>query len=287
MSIIGKKFDFHIHTNISDGDSSPDDIYEIALKHNDISTITDHDKPTYHFEKTDCSFTGVEITTRIKKQAIELLIYGFDKEAIPVLNRFEARIDAQEKIFYILFDKLKSKGCVFDSEIWFDRKKLFAHSQMYDFLTLPSVVENNKNKLGKLLETRTNLYHQGQSKDSDIYIEDSYDLNIESIIELLQPIKQRTNCKIFLAHPFYYACDVKTTIDNALPYIDGIECLHPSALDSDSVWLFNYCKENNKQASGGSDYHGGEYTGTPYNYLACNYEELFEWVDELEENSNN
>ena len=65
----------------------------------------------------------------------------------------------------------------------------------------------------------------------------------------------------FLAHPFEYRFD--NTIDfidelTKEKELDGIECFHPSANESQMKLLVEYANKNNLFISGGSDYHGAK-----------------------------
>ena len=84
---MNKNVDFHIHTNMSDGEFSPKEIIDMAIK-NKVShiSITDHDTLAAYtdelFEYANLKninlITGVEISTKINKAGLHILGYNID-----------------------------------------------------------------------------------------------------------------------------------------------------------------------------------------------------------------
>lgn len=79
--------DLHIHTNLSDGELSPKEIIDKAIKNNvSVLSITDHDtidaytEELYEYAKSKNInlINGVEISTKNEKAGIHVLGYNFD-----------------------------------------------------------------------------------------------------------------------------------------------------------------------------------------------------------------
>jgi len=135
-----------------------------------------------------------------------------------------------------------------------------------------------------------------------------FNMRPKQLSEYLQPIKDRTGAKLFLAHPYRSYASLplynllidpqgkldklntserpKKTLEDILDYcvnfVDGFECLHPSAkTEKDAVFLLEYCRKNKKLASGGSDLHGSTLTIPKYQHLVEEYYDLFQWIPEM------
>lgn len=87
----------------------------------------------------------------------------------------------------------------------------------------------------------------------------------------------------FLAHPFEYKFEDTIGFIDKLRIrikLDGIECLHPSALKDNNInLLIDYAKKNNLFISGGSDYHGDKKPNNDIGMLNIPNEYIQEWVE--------
>lgn len=97
---MGKIIDLHIHSNISDGNLSPKEIideavksgvYTIAIADHDTIDAYTNDLFNYAKEKNINIINAVEISTKTKKSGIHVLGYNFD------INNY----DLKQKLFFI------------------------------------------------------------------------------------------------------------------------------------------------------------------------------------------
>jgi hypothetical protein len=111
-----------------------------------------------------------------------------------------------------------------------------------------------------------------------------YNMWLPELCEFLKPIRERTDTKLFLAHPIHCArsgIPFWDILDYCGEYVDGFECLHSSANEREVIMLLEYCLMNEKLASGGTDNHGTEKEITPYLWLVEDYENLFQWIPKM------
>lgn len=183
------------------------------------------------------------------------------KELILNKNEITAVTDHDDPSYHLMNDN----GCSFTgieitSHIWLDTQNHLVEFLFYGFSKddIPALRFDNVKKHG---------------------------LPLPELAEYLHPIKERTGAKLFMAHPGYYYRNANKILLASLPYIDGVECLHPSASAETAEKLILFCKEHNKLASGGGDTHSmGFYEGTPYLHLADKYPEVFNWMIEMKNN---
>lgn len=257
--------DLHMHTSLSDGACSIEEVLKLAakIKLNYIS-ITDHNH-ALAYDKQNLSrldgfdghiLTGCEIATSYEGFIIEILGYGVNPKIINSWNQEFYSDENLEKKENQLFNKLKKlcikenlklednlelveikKGCskkkIYESLIKFKQNvSILELGSYHDFFRL--VLSNPKHPLF-LNEAET--YPQ---------LKDTIDLiNI-------------AGGKAFLAHPFEYGFDntMKTVEKISMQFsLDGIECFHPSAAISNSNILSNFCRTHCLYISGGSDFH--------------------------------
>ena len=272
------EFDLHCHTTNSDGVTAPDKISDV-LKNNLVWTVTDHNDINYH-KTNKISLTGTELTTEVKvgdtMQVIEVLAYGFDikrlSNTVAILKAYSG--DLQRYYFSELLERVRNLGCKLDDTIPLN-KSGFAHDTVYEELCKYA---ENKKILGNLMDSGASFYHNGQSEGSLIYIEP---LRAPFTLMDISALVKLAGGQLILAHPYYYkAVEVVDLLWSVSGFVDGIECLHPSAGVADARSLVQFCVDNKLLASGGSDYHKGQYLGTPYKELSTMGEKgsPFNWI---------
>jgi 3',5'-nucleoside bisphosphate phosphatase len=258
-----KMIDLHIHTCLSDGACSIEEILELANKSKlTYISITDHNHALAYenLSKLDVFkghiIPGCEITTSYKGFIIEILGYGVKHQAINSWYEDFYSDKNLKKNEIWLFNKLKKlciqenlklennltldvikKGCskktIYESLIKFkENMEVLKLNSYHDFFRL--MLSNPKHPLF-LNEAKT------------------YPV-LKDIVNLIH----NAHGKAFLAHPFEYGFD--NTLESAeeivkLSSLDGIECFHPSATISNNNKLINFCKEHSLYISGGSDFH--------------------------------
>lgn len=257
--------DLHIHTSLSDGACSIEEILEIANKLGlSYISITDHNHALV-YENINLSkleafkgnvLTGCEIATSYKGFIIEILGYGIKPKVINDWYRETYSDQNLKKNETWLFNRLKQlcikenlklddnltlgeikKGCskkiIYESLIKFEENmKVFNFGSYREFFRF--MLSNPEHPLF-LNEAET------------------YPL-IKDVIDLIH----YAGGKAFLAHPFEYGFDnTLEAIEEILKLavLDGIECFHPSATTEDSSKLVNFCERRSLYISGGSDFH--------------------------------
>ena len=92
---IKRRVDLHIHTNISDGVLSPEEVIDEAVRNRvSVISITDHDTTeaysdtlfSYAQKKGITLVSGVEISTKTDKAGIHVLGYHFDLNNKRLIN---------------------------------------------------------------------------------------------------------------------------------------------------------------------------------------------------------
>lgn len=257
--------DLHMHTCLSDGACTIDEVLQIAnkLKLTYIS-ITDHNHAlAYEGENLlklrafeGKVIPGCEIATSYGGFIIEILGYGIIPQKI---NSWYRNVYSDENLIKNetwLFNKLK-KLCI--------EEKL----KLEDNLELGKIEKGCSKKViyESLIKFKENVdtlnlksYHDFfrlmlSNPEHPLFLNEAETYpSLENVVDLIH----NANGKAFLAHPFEYGfCDTLETVKKVIKLvpIDGIECFHPSAAISNSKELVDFCKLYSLYTSGGSDFH--------------------------------
>lgn len=262
--------DLHMHTTYSDGSDPLIEILKNCEKANlDIISITDHDTCDAYdeLEKIDVEkyykgkiINGIEMTTSFNGYRIELLAYNFDNHVkiSDYLESFHTK-EHWNNIFKTLrtefLDRIDLMDIKYDKTKFHDLNEDKFETKLYE-----SILECNSN-LKELLqeeycETGYEFFRRCISNPkSKFYIKyATYNPDVKYLIDFIH----ENNGKVFLAHVFLYNIENMEQFLNELLLlnIDGLECFHYSFTNEQSLWIQNFCKENNLLMSGGSDYHG-------------------------------
>ena len=275
-------FDLHCHTRISDGRWDTIEVESYLKQYNDIFCITDHD--VINTETSGERIRGIELTVKDKTlgSTYHILLYNYDMEL--ALNELSIQhrniLNAESKKLNNMVIKAIKAGieipidlCLGEhntaTKVMFDKLKSIG-----DPLALDSYYE-----FCDSLEKETHPLHT----KSDI--EGLTD--IEQVLEL----RDRIGGKLYLAHPFKYPKRTRDyVLDIAVNKLDGIECLHPTASEQESIELLELCIKEGLLASGGSDWHQTDlYLETPNIHLANSkkYSKLFAWITKGEKEHEN
>ena len=260
--------DLHIHTNCSDGQHTPYEIIDIALK-NGVSTlsIADHDTvlaytdklAQYAKEKGINIIPAVEISTNYFGVGIHVLGYNFDldnKELLDCLSKLKnARLDYLINVskllnnlgYYINLGKLKELNTVTKAHIASD---IITNKKNEDLLIKTF---NHIPSKGEFIETLMNEGCPAYTKKFTI-----------TPIEASKIIKN-ANGKVILAHPVAYTHEDNISLSQIDTLIkkmqaDGIESNYlyvdrnNMLFDECDFWN-NYAKEKNLITTIGSDFH--------------------------------
>ena len=263
-----KRIDLHIHSNLSDGELSPKEIIDEAVK-NGVTTIsiTDHDtidaytEEVFEYAKSKGIelVKGVEVSTNYYGIGIHVLAYNFDldnKEFKDVLKKLKnARHDylfdvtkRLREIGYIVnFEKLDSIDVVTKAHISLD------------------IIENKENE-ELLINTFGHIPKKGE------FIEGIMNENCIAYVEKasITPMEaskyiKNANGKVILAHPVAYKNQDKIEEDKIKNLIinmnaDGVETKYilfdqeGNRINEVELWS-KFAKENNLIQTIGSDFH--------------------------------
>ncbi len=128
----GEKIDLHMHTTVSDGTDSPEQIVALAREAGlDIFSVTDHDAlkagriiPPLLAEGDPAFVTGAEFSCRDEEGKYHILGYGFDPDAEPIRMLVETTHSLRIKKVRTRLDVLKRQfGFSFPEE---EQRRLFA-----------------------------------------------------------------------------------------------------------------------------------------------------------------
>lgn len=239
------KIDLHLHSNISDGSSTPIEIIDEAAKRELIAiAITDHDTFTVTKELQDYAkskkitlIPGIELSCMDEqtKRKVHILAYGF--------NNHHPHIDR-------LIDKFKKHATTQRLKLLEPLNKLGFELTKEEVLTREMLY---KQDIAKVMEkkgygTFTELfekYFRGENS-----LEKQHPISFTLVKEAIEAIHLDGGIAV-LAHPRTY-----NTFDQIDKYIswglDGIEISHPSYREGEVEKVIHYPLDH----FGGSDYHG-------------------------------
>lgn len=297
--------DLHIHTTISDGTKTPEEVLmeaeQLGVKR---IAITDHESVGAYdeIEENRSKFSGIivpgiELRTICQGRNIELLGYGISvgemKRNLP--NFYKEKKEFHREYFREILKVLISRGMVFPEDI--------EEQYAADLTILPSwfirdaIYRDKKNlarNIAKLYSDR--IPHEGKhhlyrewliNPQSDFYVDFKGIPDYEETIELIK----MCGGKVFVPHIFKYDEASKDILKELLSSgkIDGIECYYPTFTPEQTQFLLRICESQNLFVSGGSDYHGAnkpnELGRGLNNNLYIPEEKVAAWTSMLAENS--
>ncbi len=265
------KADLHIHTTVSDGRSTPE---EIVAKASELGlqtiAITDHDSCAGYLragaeaaEKGINLISGIEITCEYNKRECHLLGYNFEAGNPEMKTFVESQKRRRHKRAGKMIENLNRLG--FDIS-------------MEDVTAESGTLNISRNHLAAVMVSKGYASHKRQvfqkylGDHATAYYKTEYD-SVEHVIELIH----RCGGVAILAHPglLYVDEDITYLIKAG---IDGFECIHPSHNYALQKRYIAICEGYNLLKTGGSDFHGhdqsqGHYFGT----VSIDQE----WVDAL------
>jgi predicted metal-dependent phosphoesterase TrpH len=241
--------DLHLHSNLSDGISSPSELAQKAKEH-DLSAISivDHDTIEGLNEANKaCSrlkielIPGVELSSQCNGRDIHILGYFVDckdEQLLEYLKRFrQERYRRAVKMINNL-------------------SQLGVHLQIDEIKTKIDGKSIGRPHLAEVLmekgyvETFQEAFDQYIGYGSQAY-EEKYKILPEDAIELIVRAKGLS----FLAHPGYIISN-EIIIRLIKAGLHGIEVVHPNLNEQRSRYLQKIAKEHKLLISGGSDCHG-------------------------------
>lgn len=144
-----KIIDLHIHTTCSDGELTPREVIDMAVKNKvSIISITDHDtigayeKELFDYAKDNNIkiIPGVEISTKNDKCGIHVLGYNIDLNNEEFKNKLEKLRNSRHEYLYQVADKIQKLGYIIDI---IELDKIEAVTKAHIAM---NVISNDKNK---------------------------------------------------------------------------------------------------------------------------------------------
>lgn len=263
-----KRIDLHIHTTISDGELTPKEVIDEAVKNGvSVISIADHDTidaytdELFEYAKTKNIklIPAVEISTKTKKSGIHVLGYNFDLEDAKFKEKLKQIRNARHDYLHKVAKKLVELGyCVNLTEL----DKIGAVTKAHIEINLT----NNPANKDKLLEEFGHIPAKGE------FIETIMNENCPAYVEKVTvtpreagEIIRAAKGKVVLAHPVAYEHEDNLTEEYILNIIkelkpDGLEAYYlyvdkdNKKFDETKKWR-EFAKDNNLFVTIGSDFH--------------------------------
>lgn len=242
------KYDLHVHSNISDGKLSREEIIKIALLHKlEYISFVEHNQFEELIINDDTlkKINGIEFDVFFDR-SFHALCY-FDKINNDILNLIKKYEENTNDRSEMLIQKIKN---IYNIDISLDKlkqfflKKTITKRDIIDWLIY--------NGYAKTVNEAANKF---TNKKSPSYIP-KYSLDFEEVSFKIN----QSGGKILLAHPNTLKLDkielellIKKLIEKGL---DGIEIYNSSKMvNSDTILLKNIAEQYNLLTSSGSDFH--------------------------------
>lgn len=266
-----KRIDLHIHTSISDGELTPMEVIDEAVKNGvSVISIADHDTidaytdELFEYAKTKNIklIPAVEISTKTKKSGIHVLGYNFDLEDAKFKEKLKQIRNARHDYLHKVAKKLVELGyCVNLTEL----DKIGAVTKAHIAIDLT----NNPANKDKLLEEFGHIPAKGE------FIETIMNENCPAYVEKVTvtpreagEIIRAAKGKVVLAHPVAYEHEDNLTEEDILNIIkelkpDGLEAYYlyvdryDNKFDETKKWN-EFAKQHNLFVTVGSDFHNNK-----------------------------
>lgn len=240
--------DLHIHTTLSDGKYSPEDIFKTAAKKGlRAIAITDHDycssfdriselAEQYELE----TVAGVEISTSYGGKDVHMLAYGVDPTYRPLQEELQKIRESRENRAEKIIENLKT---MFDLPIEFEdvlavSKTNIARPHISAALIKKKIAKNEQEAFVKYLNNESPAYVQKRKLDA---------------IEAIKLICNANGLPVLAHFGRYYNLEMLEEFRQA--GLAGIEIQHPSHTLKLKTELELYCKKHHLLQTGGSDFH--------------------------------
>lgn len=253
-------YDFHMHSEFSDGAYDIDEILD-KVKFNNVKyfSLTDHDtikgsqkillEKQDFLKENDIKFIiGAELSTSINGYKTHLLAYNFDYSNENIIRLLDMlKTNKWNEALYRI-QKLKE---IFNISLSDESIELLKNR---DSVTKPNIAECMKN------EGFVTSKGEGIREYINKIPKKNFYLDSEIAINLVHA----ANGKIFLAHPFGESSDEIFDISNVEPYIkslvdlgiDGMECYYSGYNKERIEFLLKLAQKYKLLVSAGSDCHG-------------------------------
>lgn len=253
---MSKLIDMHVHTNYSDGELSPDEVVNLAIKNNvGTMAITDHDtiEGIKSVNKSDYSgieiINGIELSANVKKGRMHILGYDIDLDNDSLNSKMYELKDNSLNYVLSMMEQIKRD-----------------YGIRFGYEDIRSLVNANHN-LGRpdLAKLCVKYGYADSIQDAfDKYLIDAYNKtrsvsNKMSMKECINLISSSGGIPV-LAHPKSLELSEKELlilIREMIEYgLKGIEVYHSSHTKEEMIYFSSIAKRFNLLVSGGSDFHG-------------------------------
>lgn len=265
---MNKRIDLHIHSSISDGELTPMEIIDEAVKNGvSVISIADHDTiDAYNDELFEYAkikniklIPAVEISTKTKTSGIHVLGYNFDLTDVKFKEKLKKIRNARHDYLHKVVKKLAELGYYVNLT---ELDKIDAVTKAHIAI---DVTTNPANE-DKLLEEFGHIPAKGE------FIESIMNENCPAYVEkvTVSPKEARemikaAKGKVVLAHPIAYAHEDNLTEEDILDIIkelkpDGLEAYYlyvdkdNKKFDETQKWC-EFAKDNSLFVTIGSDFH--------------------------------
>lgn len=239
--------DLHIHSTLSNGQASPEEIIREAEKNQiDIIAITDYTNYNkYKKGKLKKIITGMEIESKYCQIPLKLLLYGFDPKNKYIeeynqkirrydIKKFKLKIKELKKIYNLTLDKTKVELFINENET-FDLARL---NKLLVYLNICETEEEAHTKYTFCIE---------EQRRKRINIKQAFRLEKKSgaVLSLAQPTMYYEN--------FKYVRELILNLKNKYD-LRAVEAINSQSSKEEIDSLIRICKKNNLYISGGTDY---------------------------------
>jgi len=251
-----KLIDMHTHTNLSDGELSPEELIEYAKKHNiETLSITDHDT-LQGIKSVDlsrnhglCLIPGIELSAKVNKGRMHILGYNINVNNEKLNKKMnELSNDSLYSIISYLNDLAQTYNIHFSNEDiinLINTKRNLGRPDIAKLLLKYGYVNYIQEAFDKYL---IDIFNRVRGKNKGI--------NYEECISL---IKESGGYAV-LAHPHSLELNDKELLKMIRNLIscglDGIEVYHSNHTPEQMKQYLQIAKQENLLISGGSDFHG-------------------------------
>lgn len=244
------KVDLHLHTTASDGSFSPAELVaEAEEKDLAVIAVTDHDTVAGVSQALEAAedkkvevIPGIEFTTYVNSQRVDILGYDIDYEEEDLLNIINKLQNARKIRAQKILDKLEKLEVELD----------FAKLQ-----DLAGETGIGRPHIARLMVKEGYVNNMQQAFDD--YLEDGgpayvpkYKLEPSEAVDLIKGAEGRA----VLAHPGEIEDRALVQELIAVDGLEGIEAYYSGHTKEQTEYFLNLAAKNNLFVTGGSDCHG-------------------------------
>lgn len=240
--------DLHIHTNLSDGTFSPQEVIQYAYKNNLMAiAITDHDcvEAIEPATKEALSFNievipGIELTAEIDQTEIHILGYLIDYKQDWFIKKLDQLRSARVERIYAMVEKLKTLGVNIQPEEVFELA-----SGSVGRLHLARVLKSDG-----FVSSLKEAFDKYIGEHSPAYV-GRFRFSPKEVIDMIA----RLGGISVLAHPSTMRKDelIPQLVEHGLR---GLEVYYPDQTQQVTKYYENLANKYNLLITGGSDCHG-------------------------------